>query len=73
MANVVITLFKPLGDHLCLADRDVDILEGIVPIKKRDALRDKGNCWELKDHEHKVCLVYERSLLPVSVKQFIRF
>lgn len=34
MANVFITLFKPLGDHLCLVDRDVDILEGIVPIKK---------------------------------------
>lgn len=34
MANVVITLFKSLGDHLCLVDRDVDILEGIVPIKK---------------------------------------
>lgn len=34
MANVVITLFKPPGDHLCLVDRDVDILEGIVPIKK---------------------------------------
>lgn len=29
----VITLFKPLGDHLCLVDRDVDILEGTVPIK----------------------------------------
>lgn len=34
MANVVITLFKPLGDHLCLVDRDIDILEGTVPIKK---------------------------------------
>lgn len=29
-----ITLFKPLGDHLCLADIDFDILGGIVPIKK---------------------------------------
>lgn len=34
MANVFITLFKPLGDHLGLVDRDVDILEGIVPIKE---------------------------------------
>lgn len=34
MANVFSTLFKPLGDHLCLVDRDVDILEGIVHIKK---------------------------------------
>lgn len=33
MANVVITLFKPLGDHLFPVDRDIDILEGIVPIK----------------------------------------
>lgn len=34
MANVVIMLFKPLGDHLCLVDRDIDILEGTVPIKE---------------------------------------
>ncbi len=34
MANVFITPFKPLGDHLCLVDRDADILQGIVPIKK---------------------------------------
>lgn len=23
-----------MGDHLCLVDRSVDILEGIVPIRK---------------------------------------
>lgn len=34
MANVVTMLFKPLGGHLCLIDRDIDILEGTVPIKK---------------------------------------
>lgn len=34
MANVVIMLFKPLGDHLCLVDWGIDILEGTVPIKK---------------------------------------
>ena len=33
MANVVIMLFKPLDDHLCLVDGDIDILEGTVPIK----------------------------------------
>lgn len=35
MANVVITLFKPPGDHLCPVDRVIDILEGIVPIKRK--------------------------------------
>lgn len=34
MANVVITLFKPLDGHLRLVDGDIDILEGTVPIKK---------------------------------------
>lgn len=34
MPNVVIMLFTSLCDHLCLVDRDIDILEGTVPFKK---------------------------------------
>lgn len=34
MANVVITLFKPLGDHLSFDDGDITILEAIFPSKE---------------------------------------
>lgn len=43
MANVFIMLFKSMGDHLCLVDRDVDFLEGIVPIKKEMYYEIKAN------------------------------
>lgn len=34
MANAAIMLFKPLVDHLCRVDRDIDILESTVAIKQ---------------------------------------
>jgi len=68
MANVVITLLKPLGDHLCPVDRVIDILEGIVPIKEEMHYEIKAIAWKLIYYQHRFCLADEGMLETNSLQ-----